>query len=159
MMCIAFQSCQAVEECQEFHNKWTTLLLQTQQLPWSLSTPAHSWSQHDQQVGIQWNCCRDFCFCCSKAYRKNILIQEGDYSYNRKKVLSWWCHPYPSFYLPQIQNTCLLNRMKIHTIAWLTQELWDWKLWRWCWMLSLKQRGMKVVRERCDEDWKVIWNR
>jgi hypothetical protein len=26
-------------------------------------------------------------------------------------------------------------------------------------MLSLKQRGMKVVRERCDEDWKVIWNR
>jgi hypothetical protein len=25
-------------------------------------------------------------------------------------------------------------------------------------MMSLKQRGMKVVRERCDEDWKVIWN-
>jgi hypothetical protein len=25
-------------------------------------------------------------------------------------------------------------------------------------MMSLKQRGMKVVRERCDEDWKLIWN-
>ncbi len=98
MMCIAMQSCQAEEECQEFHNKRTTLLLQTQQLHWSLNTTAH-WSQHDRQVGIQWNCCRDFCFCCSKAYRKSILVQEGDYSYNSKKVLSLVVSSIP-FFLP-----------------------------------------------------------
>ncbi len=117
MMCIAFQSCQAVEECQEFHNKWTTLHLQTQQLPWSLSTTAHSWSQHDQQVGIQRNCCRDFCFCCSKAYRKNILIQEGDYSYNRKKVLlvvssiPFFLPPSNPEYMSVEQNEDTLNSM------------------------------------------------